>query len=163
MKLYEAWFDGEDNCISLEVELPNTNTISIIYDGRKHLFWGGKTPRPWNVTGKRMRKMVYNSECKDLYRELFNEVSTTVRKLSGLDKEIWPWWAEMHRVMSTMRIIEQRGGSLWENPTNESYEIFGTYIPRQGQDETLTKLMLACGFGFNGTIIQTTDADVTNT
>ncbi|MCR4306981.1 MAG: hypothetical protein NUV80_00240 [Candidatus Berkelbacteria bacterium] len=162
MKLYETWFAG-DNCRDLEIELPNTNIVSIIYDGNRHIFWGGKTPRPWNVKGKRMRILLYDSACKNLYRTLLNEMATTVRKLSGIDKCSLPWWAELHRAMFTMRSIEQAGGALWEETTNESAEIFGTYIPRQGVDETLTKLMVACGFGFSGKIDITSESlDITS-
>lgn len=172
MRIYEVTFEGHGDIRGLEIELQEGgNSMSILKEsirgmGTSEILWGGKYPRPYlspdvRISGKRIRKLLFDAECSGLYLQLFNELSTVVRKLTGLDIEIWPWWAEMYRAMVTMRNIEQKNGKLWEKPTNESAEIFRTFIPTQGKDETLTKMMLACGFGFSGKITTTTESSIT--
>ena len=164
MKIYEATFEG-DRSKGIELELKNGNVMSVIHDGGgyggDYIFWGGRIPRPWlspgvKIPGARVRRLIYDTDLEHIHADLLNAAAKVVNKLSGEDKGIWPWWAEIAKVMSAMESIEKRGGRTWPTPTAGAHDRYMELLPMEnGNGETirgLAPLMVVCGFGFSGNV-----------
>lgn len=132
MKLYVVYFEGCENSKSFEMVLPNGNTMSILYGYKadSYEFWGGETPRPWNVTGDKIRRLIYNIKSESSYTNLLAEINDLFLAVLGEDnpRNSSVWWICILSMMHTMKFIERTDGALWQNSVAELHEKFNQKI-----------------------------------